>query len=177
MISQHWFRLWLGAVRQQAITWANVDPVLWRHMASLGPDELSSDDTVQFTRPQWLNHWGQATDICVSRVTIIGSDNGLSPGRHQAIIWTTVGILLIGPLGTNFSEISIEIYTLSFKKMPVKMSSGIWQPFCLGLNVFSRNVVPLGHNMWATISTKRLRILITADGFDSFIWTQSMQCN
>ena len=40
MISQHWFRYWLGAVRQQAITWANVDPDLCRHMTSLGPNEL-----------------------------------------------------------------------------------------------------------------------------------------
>ena len=36
---------------------------------------------------------------------IIGSDNGWSPGLCQAIIWTIAGILLIGPLGTNFSEI------------------------------------------------------------------------
>ena len=35
----------------------------------------------------------------------IGSDNGLAPDRRQAIIWTNAGILLIGPLGTNFSEI------------------------------------------------------------------------
>ena len=41
---------------------------------------------------------------------IIGSDNGLSPGRRQAIIWTIVGILLIGPLGANFSEIFIQVY-------------------------------------------------------------------
>ena len=41
MISQHWFRKWLVAVRQQAITWANGDPDLCRHMASLGPNELS----------------------------------------------------------------------------------------------------------------------------------------
>ena len=39
--SQHWFRLWLGAVRQQAITWANVDQCLCRHMASLGANELT----------------------------------------------------------------------------------------------------------------------------------------
>ena len=26
MRSQHWFRWWLDAIRQQAITWANVDP-------------------------------------------------------------------------------------------------------------------------------------------------------
>ena len=30
--------------------------------------------------------------------TIIGSDNGLSPGWRQAIIWTNWGILLIGPI-------------------------------------------------------------------------------
>ena len=34
----------------------------------------------------------------------MGSDNGLSPDRRQVIIWTNAGILLIGPLGTNFSE-------------------------------------------------------------------------
>ena len=42
MISQHWFRYWLGAVRQQAITWTNVDPDLSRHMASLGHNELKA---------------------------------------------------------------------------------------------------------------------------------------
>ena len=35
-----------------------------------------------------LTHWRQATHICVGKLTIIGSDNGLSPGRRQAIIWT-----------------------------------------------------------------------------------------
>ena len=47
--------------------------------------------------------------ICVSKLTIIGPDNGLSPGQRQSIIWTNAGILLIGPLGINFSEILIEI--------------------------------------------------------------------
>ena len=56
-----------------------------------------------------------------SKLTIIGSDNGLSPARRQAIIWTNAGILLIGSLGTNFSEISIGIQTFSFKKMHLKM--------------------------------------------------------
>ena len=56
------------------------------------------------------------THICVNKLTIIGSDNGLSPGRRQAIIWTNAEILLIGPLGTNFSEIVIDIWTFSFKK-------------------------------------------------------------
>ena len=80
-------------------------------------------------------HWGQVTHICISKLPILGSDNGLSPGRHQAIISTNAGILLIWPLGTNFSEVLIEINTFSFKKMHLKMSSVQWRPFCLGLNV------------------------------------------
>ena len=81
-----------------------------------------------------LTHWGRVTHICVGNLTIIGSDNGLSPGRRQAIIWTNAGILLIGPLGTNFSEILIEMHTFSFKKMHLKMSSAKWRLFGLGLN-------------------------------------------
>ena len=74
--------------------------------------------------------------ICVNNLTTIGSVNGLSPGRRQAIIWTNAGILLIWPLGTNLSEILIEIPTFSFKKMRLKVSSAKWRSFCLGLNVF-----------------------------------------
>ena len=84
---------------------------------------------------RWHTHWGRVTHICVSKLTIIGSDNGLSPDRRQAIIWTNAGILLIGPLGTNSSEISIEILTFSFKKIRLNVSSAKRRPFCLGLNV------------------------------------------
>ena len=55
---------------------------------------------------------------------IIGSDNGLSPGRRQAIISPNAGILLIAHLGINFNETLIEIHRFSFKKIPFKMSSG-----------------------------------------------------
>ena len=82
-----------------------------------------------------LTHRGRVTHICVGNLTIIGSDNGLSPGRHQAIIRTNAGISLIGLLGTNFSEILIKIKTFSFKKMRSKVSSGKRRPSCLGLNV------------------------------------------
>ena len=84
-----------------------------------------------------LTHWGRVTHICVSKLTIIGSDNGLSPERRQAIIWNNAGILLIGTLGTNFSEILIEILTFSLKKMRLKVSSVKRQPFCLSLNVLN----------------------------------------
>ena len=64
------------------------------------------------------------THICASKLTTIGSDNGLSPGCRQTIIQNNVGILLIGPLGTNFSEILIEINVYSFKKIRLKLSLG-----------------------------------------------------
>ena len=84
------------------------------------------------------------THICVSKLTIIGSDNGLSPDRRQAIIWTSAGILLIGSFGTNFSEILIKIHAFSFTKFHLKMSSGKWRPSCLGLNV----LIPVSLPEW-----------------------------
>ena len=83
------------------------------------------------------------THTCVGKTTIIGSDDGLSPGRRQAIIWTNAGILLFGTLGTNFSKILIECHSCSFKKMHMKMSSGKWRPSCLGLNVL------IGYTLYA----------------------------
>ena len=87
------------------------------------------------------------THICVSKLTIIGSDNGLSPGRRQAIIWITDGILFIGPLGTKFSEIVFEIVKIWFMKIHLKMSPGTWRTFCLGLNVL---------NVWSTKSVSNI---------------------
>ena len=78
------------------------------------------------------------THICVSNVILIGSDNGLSPGQCQAIIWTNAGILLIGRLGTNSNYILIEISTFSFKGMHLNMSSGKWLLLCRGLNVLKK---------------------------------------
>ena len=67
--------------------------------------------------------------ICVSNLTIIGSDNDLSPGRRQAIISTNVGILLIGPLGRNCSEILSEMQPFSLQK-----------PVCLNLHVLTLRI-------------------------------------
>ena len=82
-----------------------------------------------------LTQWGRVTHICVSNLTIIGSNNGLLSGRRQAIIWTNAVLLLIGPLGTNFSKILFEIQTFSFKKIHLKISSAKWGLFRLSLNV------------------------------------------
>ena len=55
---------------------------------------------IRILQPQHQRGW--VTYICISEVTIIDSDNGLSPGWRQAITWANVGILWNGPLGTNF---------------------------------------------------------------------------
>ena len=98
-----------------------------------------------------LNCWGQVMHICISKQTITGSDNSLSPGWCQAIIWTNSGILLIGLSGTNFSEILIGIHTFVFRKMHLKMSSRKWQSFFPAscVNVDQEPLlhgVSLGHN-------------------------------
>ena len=107
-----------------------------------------------------LTHWGRVTHICVSKLTIIGPDNGLSPGRRQAIIWTNAGILLIGPCGTNtnFSEILIGIHKFSFKKMHLKMSSAKRRLCCLGPNVLKLHdlTVPHGKRLGSLLRPVRL---------------------
>ena len=94
-----------------------------------------------------LTHWGQLTQLCISKLTNIGAGNGLLPGQHQAIIWTNARILLLRPLGTNFSEILIETYAFSFKKIHLKVSSGKWWPFCLSLNVLTCTLL-LDASVW-----------------------------
>ena len=139
-----------GAIRKRKIQ-HNCGPfnhqmpywIQWCHLISL---EILIASTIRLSnfdnRNAWtghpLTHWGRATHICVNKLTNIASDNGLSPGRRQAIIWNNAGILSIGLLGTNFSEILIEILTSSFKKMRLKVSSAKWRPFCLGLNVLKK---------------------------------------
>ena len=54
-------------------------------------------------------HWGWVTHMCMAIWDTIGLDNGLPPVPRQAIIWISVGILSMTPLGTNFCEILIEI--------------------------------------------------------------------
>ena len=72
-----------------------------------------------------FTHWGRVTHICVTKLT----------GRRQTIIWTNDWILLIWPIGTNFSEMLIGTHIFWFKKMHLKMSSGYRRSFCLGLNL------------------------------------------
>ena len=67
----------------------------------------------------------------------IGPDNGFSLDPRQAIMLTNPGILLIGSLGTNFSEIKIKIRNFSFMKRHLKMSHAKWRPLCSGRDKLS----------------------------------------
>ena len=133
-ICKHWFRQWLGIhlviihflnqwwpslLAQICIgaQWVKNSAQFSQHSQLLifcvnFSSTYEFEFEFEFTQ---LTHWGRVTHICVGKLTIIGSDNGLSPERRQAIIWTNAGTLLIGPLGTNLSEILIEIYTFSLK--------------------------------------------------------------
>ena len=76
--------------------------------------------------PIWrhsLTHLPQCRIYASLNWVSIGSDNGMSPVRRQAITWTNADLLSIGLLGTYFSEIWIGILSFSFKKMQLKMSS------------------------------------------------------
>ena len=102
---------------------------------------------------QTLTHWGRVTHICVGKLIIIGSDNGLSSDRRQAIISTNAGLLSIGPLRAYFSENLIKIQQFSLKKMHVKMLSAKWRSSCLG----SLNVLMIAQDM------NQCRLAITKD--------------
>ena len=130
--SQHWFRQWLGAVRQQAITWSNVDPELCHHMVSLG-------------------HIGLIYSGIVPRVSVnIGSGNGLSSNQHQAIIWTNANLLSIGPCGTNIIKTWMQIQNFinenAFENVVCKKMTIMSWPQCLlylqGTVCFTDNTAP-----------------------------------
>ena len=60
------------------------------------------------------------------------------------------GLLSIGPLGTNFSEILIKLQNFSFTKIRLKTLSAKWWPFCPGGDELTRwslnrmtNILPM----------------------------------
>ena len=108
-------------------------PVLQQAINCTNHESLNS----AYCQQPSLTHWGRGTHICISKLNSIVSDNGLAPSRRQAIIQTNAGILSIGPPGTNFSKILIEIHIFSFKKMHLKMASGKWRASCFSLNVIN----------------------------------------
>ena len=81
---------------------------------ALSIDELTVEDNWQDEPLDYSTNWGRVSYVCVGKLIIIGSDNGLSPGRRQAIFWTYARTLLIRPQEKNFNDILIEIHTSLF---------------------------------------------------------------
>ena len=107
--------LWGESTSQDHDFWCLLQAMIWTLMSAV--------------LKKAVTHWGRVMHICVSKIIIIGSDNGLSPGRRQFIIWTNAAILLIGPLGINFSEIFNEIQTFSLKKLHLHTMDLLWEKF------------------------------------------------
>ena len=86
--------------------------------------------------PETLTHWGWVTHICVSKLTFIGSDNGLSPGRRQAIIWTNatniIKLNLRNKLQWNLKRNSyIFIQENAFENVVCEMAAILSRPQCV----------------------------------------------
>ena len=108
MISHHW----LGAIRQQANTWANADPDICRHMASLGCNELTPIIT------QW----------CTCSTKMAKTD--LKPDFELTLRIQLLGVCLIYVLWCFEGTTSYNVY-VSFKWSPTKCGRYMisWQSF------------------------------------------------
>ena len=89
----------------------------------------------------FLTHRGRVTHICVGNLTIISSENGLPPDRHQAVIWSNAEILFTGPLGMTLGGIAIEILSDSLKKMRLKGLPAKWRLLYVDLNMLNNNTI------------------------------------
>ena len=84
---------------------------------------------------QFSTHWSLMMHICIIGLVSIGSGNGLSPVRRQAINETNADFWSTRLSGMCFSEIFIKIQIIYFKKLYLKMSSAICLQSCHSLSV------------------------------------------
>ena len=89
--------------------------------------------------PTELTHCGLVT-LHVIKLTIVGSENGLSPIRRHAITWSSTDLLSIRPFRTNFNEIWIETYNFPIKEMHLKCRLQNWRPIC-SCNSISHRII------------------------------------
>ena len=149
---QWWPDSWLGAVRPWAMTRSTAD----RCQCYVIFNEQDSK-TIYWVKQfaSLLAHWSRVTHICVSKLTSIGSDSGLSPDRRQAIVWNNVGILLIWPLGINFSGLLFEIQYIfiqenAFENGSWKIAAILSRAQCVNLvsGGLIHSLMPSGDGSW-----------------------------
>ena len=128
----HWSLVNIGS-GNGLVTSANVDPDLWRHMASLGHNELkvcyltaSSDQLNQY----WLNSTPGGAhmrkSIGLALVHIMACCLFITKPLSKPML----GYCQLDPQEQNFTEILIKIQNFSLTKMHLKILSVKWQPFC-----------------------------------------------
>ena len=93
IISQHWFRWWLGAIRQQAITWADIDPELCHHMVSLGHNELTHLLVPHICVGGYGQHWFRQWLVAYS-----------VPSHYLNQCWVIINWTLRNKLQLNFDQ-------------------------------------------------------------------------
>ena len=104
--------------------------------------------------------------VCVSKLTIIGSDNGSSPGRRQAIIWVNAGIMLSGTFWISFSEILSEIDRFSFKKNAFE--NVVREMAAISLPQYVKNARKEGPDDVFSLPSKTIRFWSSSVDFDNF---------
>ena len=82
--------------------------------------------------------------LCVNKLGPNLLVNDRSRNRCQAIIWSNPIIVLIGSLGTNFSETWTETHRFSFTEINLKVSSARYRPSCVRFNVVIHPFADLG---------------------------------
>ena len=106
----------------------NAKSVIFKEISWIGTSSISCQIAIRITQWVWVTH------IFVKKLTTIGSDNCLSPGRCQAIIWITAGIK---PFETNVSQIFIFFYLYNFiqenafENVVWKMAAILSRPQCV----------------------------------------------
>ena len=122
MISQHWFRYWLGAIRQQAITWTSVDQDLQRHMASLGPNELT--------------HWAIVMQYGVIELDQYRLRQWLGTIRYRVISWTINRVLWHSSEGKFHQICYIHHSQSAFENSTFRwLSTRLWLLHCRSTGV------------------------------------------
>ena len=97
---------------------------------------------MHFRDIKWLTRWGRVTHICVRKLTIIGSDNGLSPGRRKAIIRTNAAKLLTHwDRVTHICVIKLPIIGSDNGLWPGRHQAIIWTNAAISL------IAPLGSKL------------------------------
>ena len=80
-----------------------------------------------------LTHWGRATHICVSKLTITGSDNGLSALSHYlSQCWAIVNLTIRNKLQWNINRNSHTfIQENAFENVVCEISVILSRPWCV----------------------------------------------